>query len=470
MTDKIKFGTDGWRAVMGEDFTDENVGRVIQAYCDLYQSSDNKKVYVGFDRRKNSDQTAKLVASILAENGYQVFLADQFCPTPCVSWSVKNNSALVGIMITASHNPPKWNGIKFKESYGGAASPAYTNKIEEQIVKNDEASRQTVKGDFEVLVEAGKIDYYSPLKTYVQHLRDFLDIDLIKSKNYKVAVDPLFGSGTGYVREVLEQDVIQIHDAADPNFGGLNPEPIALNLGELKETILKAGADIGLATDGDADRIGAYDEKGNFVNSHQIFALLILHNIRNRGYSGAIVKAVSTTEMIDKICAKLGVELIETPIGFKHISIELLKHNALMGGEESGGISLREHVHERDGVLNGLLLVEMMATQGKSLSELIADMEAEFGTHRYNRNDYHIPREKINAVTEKASQKEIKEVGGIPISRYNFKDGYKFHFEDSSWLMVRASGTEPLLRVYSEGPTDARVSELLGFAKTYFDL
>lgn len=466
----IKFGTDGWRAILGEDFIPENIVKVIQAFCDLNQKESNKLVYVGYDRRKDSDISAKLVAQVLAANDFDVRLAKDFCPTPCVSWVVKTNQALAGVMVTASHNPPQWNGIKFKESYGGAASPEYTGKIEKKILENEREGANKNYPDFESLLKDGKIQYFDPQDTYVKHLQEFIDVEAIRQSGFKIAVDTLFGAGTGFFESVLEMPVLAIHSERDTNFGGLNPEPIAKNLKALEEIMKQKKADVGLATDGDADRIGAYDDLGNFVNSQQIFALLLKHHVTHRKLKGAVVKSVSTTQWVDRLCEKYGLEIVETPIGFKHISQELLKRDALMGGEESGGISLREHVHERDGVLNGLLLAEMMALHKKKLSEILDDLYQEFGRLYYHRNDYHLTDEKISQVKEELEKQGIQESGGFNVTRYNTLDGTKIFFEDDSWLLVRASGTEPLLRVYAEASSEKRVQELLGFAKEHFGL
>lgn len=467
---QIKFGTDGWRAIIDEEFTPENVGRVIQAFCDFKKGETNRVIYVGYDRRRASKSSAQLVAQVLASNFFVVHLSKSFCPTPCISWLVKSQKALSGVIVTASHNPPQWNGIKFKESYGGAASPAFTSQIEEHIGQNEKDSNEPVILDFDALLLEKKIIYFDPEQSYVKHLKEFVDTDAIRRAGFKIAVDPLYGAGTDFIQKTLGQEIIQIHDQADPSFGGINPEPIAKNLSELKDSVLKNKADIGLATDGDADRIGAFDENGEFVNSHQIFSLLLRHNVGYRKLKGAIVKSISTTDLIRKICEHHHLTLIETPIGFKHISQELLKNDALMGGEESGGISLREHVHERDGVLNGLLLLEMMAVNKKSLSQLIQDMDKEFGKFYFERDDYHLTDPKMVEVKELADKKEVTEVGGIGLTRYNTMDGTKMHFEDDSWLLIRASGTEPLVRVYAEGKSLERVHELLSFAKKYFSL
>ncbi|MBI2342395.1 MAG: phosphoglucomutase/phosphomannomutase family protein [Deltaproteobacteria bacterium] len=351
----IKFGTDGWRAIIGEDFIPENITQIIQAFADIYPSlpEAHKPLYIGYDRRAKSQESAELIAKVLVGNGIKAILSKQFSPTPCVSWHVKNDRAAAGIMVTASHNPPQWNGIKFKESYGGAASPKYTDPIEAQIAKNKESGKKPKIGRLpDALCET-----FDPKGPYVKHLKTWANLKLIKDCKFKILADPMYGAGTDFFPEFFEDAVTQIHTAADTNFGGIQPEPILPNVNEAIEAMKSRKYDICVITDGDADRIGAIDEKGTFVTSHQIFSLLIKHIVETRKWKGRIIKSITTTQMINRLCKKYGLELLTTPVGFKHISPALNEPNVLMGGEESGGIGFPRHVCERDGILCGLLLV-----------------------------------------------------------------------------------------------------------------
>lgn len=465
----IKFGTDGWRAIIGEDFTPSNIGMLIQAFCDWRQEIDpqNKKVILGYDRRDQSLESAQLTAEILAGNGFTVLLSDQFCPTPCISWMVKTTDAFAGIIITASHNPASWNGIKFKESYGGSASPEYTQKIEERIDLNGKQNRPVQKMDLPQAESLGLVQMFSPLKNYVDQMKSLLDLEAIKKAGYKVLNDPLFGAGTGFLQAVLEDGntphkiVDAIHTEADTSFGGLHPEPIEKNLSTLMDKMKTGAWDIGLATDGDADRIGAIDENGQFVGSQIIFALLLKHYVENKKLRGAVVKSLSTTQIINKLCEKYGLDCFETPIGFKHISKLLLQHDALMGGEESGGISFQPHVHERDGILNGLFLLELMSLKGKKLGELVSELHQEVGEYAFNRLDLHCTRDQIEKYNQHLKASPLQVVDGLKVQSTNTLDGFKYTFNDGSWLLIRSSGTEPLVRVYAEAPTHQMVQRLL---------
>ncbi|OGQ48275.1 MAG: hypothetical protein A3I09_03700 [Deltaproteobacteria bacterium RIFCSPLOWO2_02_FULL_47_10] len=466
----IRFGTDGWRAVIGEDFIPENIAQVIQAFADIYPSlpEAGRPVYIGYDRRAQSKESAELIARGLVANNIRTVLSNNFCPTPCVSWHVKTDRAAAGIMVTASHNPAKWNGIKFKESYGGAASPAYTDPIEAQIAKN----AATGKKPKITSLPNPLLEKFEPHGAYVKSIKKWADLKLIRDSKFKILADPMYGAGTDYFPEFFEDAVTQIHTEADTNFGGIQPEPIIPHVNEAIEVMKSRKYDICLITDGDADRIGAIDENGTYVTAHQIFSLLIKHIVETRKWRGRIIKSITTTQMINRLCKKYSLELITTPVGFKHISPALNDPKVLIGGEESGGIGIPRHVCERDGVLCGLLLVEMMAVRERRLSELVEELQHEVGPCQYRRIDMHLDKKVIDsaraALKEKADS--IKELCGMKVKKLDLLDGYHFMREDDSWLLVRPSGTEPLLRTYAEARTIEEVDALLTEAKKIIGL
>lgn len=457
----IKFGTDGWRAIIGQDFTFENVEKVIQAYADLKGPSAPQKPFIlGYDRRFLSEEFAKTVACVLAANGFDILLSKTYCPTPCVSWMCKDTQAPGGVMITASHNPFQWNGVKFKEGYGGSASPEFTAKVEAKIQENGCTGKITRPLPFEEAVSSGKIRFFDPAERYVNQLRSLLDLEGILKRNWKIAYDPLFGAGSGFLEKVLGVPVTEIHGESNPGFGGLNPEPIDKNLNALMTLVGKEKFDVGLATDGDADRIGAIDENGNFVNSHQIFTLIMMRLIE-KGLKGDVIKTVSTTGMIDRLAERHGIKVHETPIGFKYICGKFLECTPLMGGEESGGIGLPFHVYERDGLLSGLLLLEIMSSKGKRLGELLRDLEKEIGSFHFVREDLHLAERDLQRIRETLPKLEPSSIGSLKVSQVNRLDGLKFVLEDGSWLLLRPSGTEPLIRVYAEAAKSSQAQQLI---------
>lgn len=459
----IKFGTDGWRAIIGKDFIPSNIIQVIQAFCDWRLKTDpaRKMVYVGFDRRLHSEESAKLVCEVLAGNGFTAFLSKQFCPTPAISWLVKNSDAFAGIMVTASHNPANWNGIKFKEEYGGSASPEYTSEVEKQVEINFEKGREPQLLSFDEALAQKKIKLFDPHTDYLHHLKNLVDFKAIEKSSFRLLHDPLYGASTHFFKILFPQHVDEIHTEADITFGGLNPEPIDKNLSLLLEKMKTGKWAIGIANDGDADRIGVVDDKGDYVNSHEIFSLLLMHYVEDKKLSGPIVKSVSTTRMVDILCQKYGLEVIETPIGFKHICKNLVEKNALMGGEESGGISFAPHVHERDGVLNGLMLLDMMVHRKKTLSQLRSDLFQKVGNFYFDRWDIHVEIEKINLLKKNLQKTPPSSLAGKKVVLINPVDGFKYILEDESWVLIRPSGTEPLLRLYAEAGSKERVVELL---------
>jgi len=464
MSTPIRFGTDGWRAIIGEEFTPENIVQVIQAFCDLEGSraGSPKHIIVGYDRRRQSKETAEMVSEVLLGNSFLVELSSQFCPTPCISWMTKNSPASHGIVITASHNPSQWNGIKFKESYGGSASPSFTKEIERKIEDNQKHNRTILRFSLQEGLKQQRLKYFDPVETYGKQLLSLVDGKLIQQSNLKVLHDPLFGAGSHFLTKLFPEQIDEMHAEADVTFGGLNPEPIESNLSVLQERVVRGGYALGLATDGDADRIGAVDDEGHFVNSHQIFALLLKHHVEYRKLTGLVVKSLSTTQMVRKQCEKYALPLVETPVGFKYICEELIKNpQALMGGEESGGISFGPHVHERDGLLNGLFLLEMMSVQKKSLRELLKDLEKEMGSFFYKRIDLHIDTARIQSIKEKLTHLKVDTLAGLFVVETRLVDGFYYRMQDGSWALIRSSGTEPLVRLYAEADSLEKVEGLL---------
>lgn len=465
----IKFGTDGWRAIIGDDFIPENIMQVIQAYADLYPTLPRagEPVYIGYDRRNQSPESAKLVAQVLVGNGIPVVLSEQFCPTPAVSWMVKENRAAAGIMVTASHNPPQWNGIKFKESYGGAAAPSFTDPIEAQIAKNQAAGKKpkTAPLDGSKLYKT-----FNPHNEYLQQLGKLVEVGKIKASGIRALHDPLYGAGTDFLPDLIGDCVTQIHTAADTNFGGLHPEPIRPYVDEAMAVMAKGGYDLCVITDGDADRIGALDEKGNYITSHLIYALLLLNAIERKKWQGNVIKSITTTQMIDRICRKYGRELTVTPVGFKYISPALNAANMMVGGEESGGIGFPLHVCERDGLLCALMLMELMATTGKTMTQLIQDVQERFGPVAYKRIDLKLDPETVARAKERLATANPSTLCGIKVKHLNKLDGHHFLREDDSWLLIRGSGTEPLLRTYAEARSIEECDALLQEAQKIIGL
>jgi len=451
----IKFGTDGWRAVISKDYTFDNVKIVAQAIADYIKEIDDKRpVLVGYDTRFMSEEYARLCAGVLVANGTKTYLTKKPTPTPVVSFTVKNMNLAGAIMITASHNPPQWNGIKFKGDYGGSALPSIIAEIEKHLYKNE------VK--FVEPEESSLFSFIDADKDYFEHIEKLVDLNLIAKFKPFAIIDPMHGAGVGYVKTLLEKygiKHIQIRDERNPYFGGVNPEPIYKNLGKLIDTVVQNNADIGLATDGDADRVGAVDEKGEFIDSHRIYALLLRHLVEAKGLKGGVVKTFSTTNMVPILANKYGLKIYETPIGFKYICELFLKEDILIGGEESGGIGIKNHIPERDGILCSLLLLEIMAYYQKPISQILDELFKEIGYHYYDRVDLHLPIEIKEKTLKMISQNT--EFAGRKIKEIQTLDGYKYIFEDGSWILFRASGTEPVLRVYTEQFTKDEVKRLL---------
>jgi phosphomannomutase len=458
----IKFGTDGWRGVIARDFTFDNLSQVAQATMDYLnrEGLGDKGLVIGYDRRFLSRDFARRVAEVAAGNDIRVQLTDGYAPTPAVSWAVREKGAGAGIMITASHNPPEYNGFKVKEAFGGSARASTTAVLEEIVAYNRSIGRRVVECPFQDAARKGLIELFDPCVGYFRQIGRYVDLDLIAKAGIAAVVDPMYGAGTGFIPRLLK-GVDEIHTIENPSFGGIPPEPIGDNLKELSALLKTGKYRVGLALDGDADRIGAVDENGNFFSSHCIFTVILRHLIEYKRLRGGVVKTVSTTRMIDLLAQKFDLPLFETPIGFKHICELMLTEDILMGGEESGGLGVKGHIPERDGILLGLLLLEAMAVSGKGLRQLLNETMDEIGHFFYRRIDRRIEDEVKQKLVERLTSHPPQEIDGRRVTATNFSDGFKFIFENGDWLLIRPSGTEPVLRLYSEASSDAQVDRLL---------
>ena len=445
----IKFGTDGWRGIIADDYTFENLKIVSQAVADYMGSG--KNIAVGFDTRFMSGVFAKLCAEVLRNNGLKVILSDRPLPTPALSFAVSRKKQDLGVMITASHNPAEYNGFKIKVSSGGAAGPEVTSAVEALLGKNP------VKADSDST--RGNIKTENLVSDYVKFIRSYIDFKKIKNKKFKVLVDSMYGSGDSFIAEVLKGSSIKLEflrNTINPSFGGSRPEPVEGNLEELKKRVKAGKFDLGIALDGDADRIAAVAKGGVFIHPQKILGLLALHLNQDKGLSGGIVKTIAGTTMIDKISSYLKVKLYETPVGFKYISNLMEKEDIVAGGEEAGGMGVKGYIPERDGTVAGLLLLEMMVYRNKSIGEILDETEKQFGRYYYLRDDLHLAKR----VEPKKEDLPIQLLGKKVVSVKDY-DGIKLICEDESWLMFRASGTEALMRLYSEAKSLKRSAELL---------
>ena len=477
----IHFGTDGWRAVISDTFTFHNLRMVAQAIADAVGSGswnnglashgipDSREMVVGFDTRFLSDRYAVDVARVLAANGYTVHLAHSDAPTPAISYMVHHLGAVGGVMITASHNAPRYNGVKLKASYGGSATSEQCRQVEVYLNDNEVRARGPNLMDYENARELGLIRRFNPLPTYYDHLRKLINFEAIAENPQRIIVDSMYGSGRGVIKGILQGtgcEVQEIRCEMNPGFGGVHPEPINQYLGALASAVSTHMGDYGLAMDGDADRIGAMDEHSNFVDPHKIMALALIHLIEKRGWKGPVVRTVSTTRMIDRLAKRYAIPIFETPVGFNHIAEHMLKEDVLIGGEESGGISIRGHIPEGDGVLMGLLLVEIVASAGKPLYEMVDQLLQDVGPAYYKRRDLRLnhPVAKDRMIDFLVNHAPAS-INDVKVSEILTKDGVKYVLEDDSWLLIRPSGTEPVLRVYSEGRNKEIMQALISYGE-----
>jgi phosphomannomutase len=467
-TTAIKFGTDGWRAVIADDFTFNNVRRVaggIASYV-LKHEDAARGLVVGYDTRFSSPAFARVAAEVLARAGIPIKLSGDCVPTPAISLAVKQRGAAGGVVITSSHNPWNWNGVKFKAKFGGSAPPAIMKAIEQETTAG-----AMPKGDHAAIEEVN-------LKpAYIKAICAFADLDLIRKAKFKVAIDSMYGAGRGVLAQIFSENGIQfvaIRQELNPLFPGINPEPIEPHVRMLQETVIRKGCHAGFATDGDADRIGAVAEDGSFVDAHKIFCVLLQWLLRRKQWSGEVVRAFNTTRMLDRIAAKYGRKLNECPIGFKYVADLMMERDILIGGEESGGIGYSRFLPERDGILNSLLLVNVMAEEQKPLGVLVAELQKEYGPHYYGRRDLHITDDVKRGTIERAQSEGTTRLGKYAVLQKQGMDGIKFFLGAptnsngaEAWVLFRASGTEPLLRIYAEAASPELVEEVLVSAEAF---
>ncbi len=456
----IKFGTDGWRGVIADDFTYENVRKVACAIARYVVRAEKPGagVLVGYDTRFGSERFAHVAAEAVSMSGAPVWVAEKACPSPALSLLVRQRGAAGGIMITASHNPYRWNGVKFKASYGSSALPSIVAQVEKELAK------VLMEGVPPLPAQPANIQSLDILSPYLETIEKLVDWERIRAANFRFVVDPMHGAARGLLRELMTRNGVacdEIRGTRDPLFGGVNPEPIEPHVEALRQAVLSGGYHAGLCADGDGDRIGAMDRDGTFITPHQIFSILLWHLAGTRQISGDVAKTFSSTKMLDKIAAKFGRKVFETPIGFKYICELMLERDILLGGEESGGIGTKLYLPERDATVMALLLAEVMAWHRKSLGELVAQLHEEFGEHHYGRVDLELkPGQKERAI-EHFSGNKVKSVLKWQVARREDLDGIKLYVEEIGWVMLRASGTEPMLRVYSETTSLASTRTIL---------
>ncbi len=465
--DPIRFGTDGWRAIIAQDFTFANVQRVAQATADHFRASlpagTRHLIIVGFDRRFLSDQFATAAAEVFAAAGFSVVLADSPVPTPAVSFAVPRRRACCGVVITASHNPAAFNGYKLKTHTGGPADRELCRQIEQRMDQNPPRSIP-----LKLAIRRGQVRRMDLKPAWYTALKSLVDFKGISRSKLRLVHEPLYGVGAGCFDDLLRATscrVQTLHARHDPTFGGLSPEPIARNYGPTIRHLRAHPADLCIVTDGDADRIGALDGRGKPLSTHQIICLLLRHCIVNRKGRGRVVKALTTTSMVDRMCAAWGLDLTETGVGFKFIAHEMIQGGVLLGAEESGGIGFCGHIQDRDGVLAGLMLLEMLAMERRPLPVLLRRLESQFGPHHYERMDLHCAVERHAGLLERVGARPPDRLGRSAVVAVKSLDGVKFIARDGSWLMLRGSGTEPVLRIYAEAPTPRAVQRLLALGR-----
>lgn len=466
---RIKFGTDGWRAVIAEDFTFGNVRACAQGVADYLKSEGKGKggIVIGYDTRYASEDFAHACAEVLAGNGIKTIMLSKVAPTPVTSFTVTTLKADGGIMITASHNPGNYNGFKYKIASGSSAPTDVISAIEKNT--NDALINNSIKRmEIAEAIRKKLVTFHDPFQSYARHLGKLIDIEELKKHKLKIVVDSMFGAGIGYFKQLLDGGQIQIHEintVHNPLFPGIQPEPISKNLGKLARHVIRDNAAMGFATDGDSDRIGLVDENGRYRNTQEVFCLLAMYLLEIRKERGALVKTLTSTDMLYKIGELYNVPIIETRVGFKYVAPVMLSENAMLGGEESGGYGFRGHIPERDGILAGLFLLDYVIRTNKTPTQLLQDIYKKVGPHYYDRVDVHLDEAAKKQILSKLSGGNIETILRQKVVKLDTRDGFRYKLEDGSWLLMRFSGTEPLVRIYAESNTIDDVQKLLQFGQ-----
>ncbi|MBM4429348.1 MAG: phosphoglucomutase/phosphomannomutase family protein [Chloroflexi bacterium] len=464
---EIKFGTDGWRAIIGEDYTFENVRICAQAVAKylIDHHTAAKGLVIGYDTRFVSEDFAAATAEVLAGNGIQTYLCDRAAPTPAISYAILDKKAGGAVVITSSHNPARWNGFKVKPEYAGSAPPEVVAELEKSIAEIQAGQLQVKRRSLKEALEHRLVTQFNPAPAYLKQIASLVDVEDIKAAGITVVVDAMFGAGMGYFPTILaggNTRVMEVNNVRNPLFPGMhNPEPIAHNLAALVAGVAQHQAAVGLATDGDADRVGLVDENGVFVNQLQVYALLLLYLLEVRGKRGPVVKTVTTTAMAHKLAKLYNIPVYETAVGFKYVGPKMMETGAMMGGEESGGFGFAGHIPERDGVLAGLFLLDLMIKMQKTPSQLIQYLYSLVGAHHYDRIDLLLPVEQREATIARVKDRRPAQIGGLKVTSIDSLDGFRYTLEDGGWVLIRFSGTEPLLRIYTETTDQTRVQAIL---------
>jgi alpha-D-glucose phosphate-specific phosphoglucomutase len=471
----IKFGTDGWRGIIAEDFTFDNVRICAQAVAEYLKQNvlDKQSLVIGYDTRFASEDFAAAAAEVIAGNNIKVHLCLKPAPTPVVSFAVPATKSAGAIVITASHNPGSWSGLKYKSQDGASAPEEVTSQIESNIASLTRQGGDVKRLALDKVLKKGVVDYLDPSPAYFECLSHLVGVEELRRQKLNIIVDPMYGAGIGYFKTALQNGnlkITEINAERNPSFPQIQPEPIAKNLTKLSRLVVEQKADVGLATDGDADRIGIIDEKGQFLTQHQVFALLCLYLLEVRDERGAMIRTLTSTTMISRLGKLFDVAVYETPVGFKHVAPLMMEKNAIIGGEESGGYGFRGHIPERDAILAGLYFLDFMVKTGKTPSQLLAYLYSKVGPHYYDRRDFHISAAKRQTILNRLSSSSRDTIAGTKVTKADTAEGFRFFLGDGSWLLIRFSGTEPLVRIYSEAESLERVQVLLDEGKKLIGL